>query len=219
MSIRTITKKGSSVGGAEIGGLDTYAVGMQLTNQTSGTATKPEAQGAAEIVQITYDLVHTSGANSVTETAIGGRTDWTNDTNATGVRNGTNASIAGNAAGVRGGQLEFGFADLVNKAELAITSVTLKFYVRQAGTVLNNGDLKLKWRKDAGAFVVLETVTGDINDLAAGRSFDISASITGWSDLDALQAAVSFEAALGELQTADCDAVEVVIVATVTDAL
>lgn len=200
-----------------VGGLDTYNVGVQVTNVTTGTPLKPEPIAGCEVVQITFDLTSTTGAATVAETAVGGRTDWANDSNATGLPDAVTATIAGNALAARGGQLEFTYADQSGAhSELTISSVTLLFRVSQAGTIGANGDLRLLWRK-SGAFVTLQTITGDV--ALADISHVITGSITSWADIDAIEAAVRFESALGETQTATCDAVSLVVVASVTDVI
>lgn len=187
--------------------------GMLVTMRSAGTLARPPTTPGMRVVRTSVDLIHRAGGNAVTETAVGGRTDWTNDANATGRDNGTLASFAGSALGARGGQLEFDYANLTGKGALTISAVRLHFYVRVAGTVLNNGDLRLGWLKSGGAFTELETITGDVDSLTAPRTFDITASITGWADLDGLRTMVRAESSLGEVWTADADAVELEVVA------
>lgn len=161
-----------------------------------------------------YDLVHRSGASAVSEEAVGGRTDWASDANATGDHNGSDATIAGNALGARNGRLVLDFADFPNKHLLIIDSVKLHFYSNQAGTIANNGDLKHQWRRaTGGAWTTLATHTGNVDFMTTPQTFDITASIGSWKDLEALQAGVEFNAAVAELQTAAVDAVEIEIVA------
>lgn len=188
-------------------GLAQSAIGPQMVESQTP---------AASIIQIKYDLVRRVGANAVTETAVGGRTDWTADADAVGLHNGVQASMTGNALGARGGQLELSYPDALNKSELTITSATLHFYGNTTGTVLNNADVRLLYDVGAG-FVLLETITGNADFTVTPKSHDISAALDTWAKHDALRAAVFASAALGETWVARCDAVELELTATRTD--
>lgn len=166
---------------------------------------------AIDLVQIKYDLTQTKGANA----QVGTGSAWTNPANATGKKNSVNATIAGSALAIDG-TLALDYANSVAKTALTIVSVTLKFYVSHT-TVLAAASLILSWNK-GGADTTLQTITVDTNALAAGLSFDITASIAGWADLDALQTKVRFNAApASATSNAALDAVEAVVVATLTD--
>lgn len=166
-------------------------------------------------VRLTLDAVP-YGANAVAETAVSGRTDWTNDANALGKPDGAVASITGNVLAVRGGRLDLSYADfLANKGNMTITQVLLRFYIEVTGTTLNNGEVGLQWSKD-GTINTLETITGNVNNLITPREFDITASITGWADIDALRSHVRVLCAIVETYTANLDAVELVITAEQT---
>lgn len=115
-----------------------------FSHATRATVAATPAPGGFDILQATYSVSGAYPANAVTETNRGGRTDWTNDSNATGAVNGTTATIAGSAAGARGGQLEFDFPNFPNKDSLTISSVAVDFYVSQSGTIANNGLLHLR---------------------------------------------------------------------------
>lgn len=168
---------------------------------------------AIDLVQIKYDLTQTKGANAQTGTGAA----WTNPANATGKKNSSNATIAGSALAVDG-TLTLDYADSVAKTALTISSVTLKFYVSHT-TTLAAASLILSWNK-GGADTTLQTITVTTDALAAGLSFDITASITGWADIDALQTKVRFNAgAAAATSNAALDAVELVVVASVTDAI
>lgn len=168
---------------------------------------------AIDLVRIKYDLTQTKGANAQTGTGAA----WTNPANATGKKNSVNATIAGSALAVDG-TLTLSYADSVAKTALAIVSVTLKFYVSHT-TTLAAASLILSWNK-GGADTTLQTITVTTDALAAGLSFDITSSITSWADLDALVTKVRFNAAAASATSnAALDAVEAVVVATLTDAI
>ena len=189
---------------------------LRLTNRITPptTQTKP----AMNITQVKYDLVSVKGSNSVTESAVAGRTDWVNDANAVGVQDATEAQFDGSALGARGGRLDFSYANYVNKTELTITKVELHYWLSTAGTVLNNADVQLQYDIGAGV-VTLQTITGDVSATPA-QVHDITSAIGGdWSKLDALTTHVRCDAAIAELWQCQLDAVEVRVEATKTDAL
>lgn len=193
---------------------------LLVTNRALSTV-KPQQAPAFDITRLTDDLTHLRGGSSVVETAVGGRTDWANDANAisgtAGRTDGVLATIAGNVAGARGGRLDLTYpAQPTTRSGFTITEADLLFYVRQQGTVLNNGTLILAWGAagEAANARVLETITGDVNSLGTPRTFDILPTIgQDWTKLSGMKASVHFEAAAAELQTADVDAVELRVVA------
>jgi hypothetical protein len=192
--------------------------GVRLSTRNTGSNSKPQPRSAAKLTRIQYDLTHISGASAA---ANAGADNWTNINNATGTENTTNATCAG-ALAARTFIAELTYADFPNKAPLTISSVILRFYVEQAGTVLNNGDMRLLYNLGAG-FVTSETITGDVSNLTAGnsRNFDITAAIGGdWTKLNALQTRVEVRTDAAEtLINAALDAVEVRVVAALTQAL
>lgn len=204
---------GTVVPSAEAALSSTVVADMTNLRQTSA---------AASITQLTIDYSRTPGAASVVETQVGGRTDWTNDASATGLPDGSNATIAGNLLGARGGQLEFSYADFTDKDMLDVSSVVLRFYVSQSGTLLANGSLQLKWRKvSTDSWTVLETITGNVASLSTPRVFDVTSSYTAPvpSDLNGIETAVSFSAAVAQTYTAACDAVTLSVAASTVEAL
>lgn len=170
---------------------------------------------AFEIVQVKDDLTHRSGSNS---TATSGTGAWSPLANGQGIHDGALASHAGNLTAAHDTYMSFAFADFSNKDALTIVSVRLHFYVRQSGTTLNNGDLRL-YRGDASSISVaqLEQITGDINSLTTPRTFDVTANYPTWASLNDLRASARHLTGAGEAAiTADIDAVELEIVATMT---
>lgn len=175
---------------------------------------------ATNVVQVVYVLAGDYGSNAVGEDAINSRTDWANDANAVGKRNGTVAQIVSNALGARSGRLKLFYADFPDKADLVITGVFLDFYVSQAGTVLNNGNMILKWSRDVN-LVTLQTIVGDIEAKTTPLTFDITAATTwDWTKLNFMQAyvEVAFPAAVTTI-TGQLDAVQLRVTAEKVDSL
>lgn len=185
---------------------------------STGTSFIPIKKGLRPI-DATISLTHNSGATAVAQSAVGGRSDWAATGNAVGMAsNASVATFAGNTLAARGGQLDLDYVDFANKQSLTITKVELRFYVAQAGTVLGNGTLQLKWSK-GGAQLLLEAITGNVDNLAAPRVHDITNQITSWNDLNALKSHVSTSTPGGNTHTASLNAVQVHIQATRTDIL
>lgn len=171
---------------------------------------------AFDIVQITYNFTTRVGADAAANL---GPDNWTNPNNATGL-NGSgngNATSAGEALNARTRSLQLGYPNFPNKGPLTISTVRLHFYVEQAGTALNNGDLRLRYNV-GGGLVTLETITGNVSNLNSPRTFDITAAVGGsWTNLDALIAQVEHRTDAAEnLITAAVNAVEVEIISSAT---
>ena len=198
------------------------------TGSNDTTLHKP----AGDVLRVTYDLVHRSGANAVAQTAVNGRSDWTNPANAQGDWNNVLAAFAGNALGARSGRLDLDYADFPDKADLTITAARLFFYGRVFGTLGNNATVILQWTR-GGATLPLQTITGNLDFLAGaggsnGLEFDIlgtplggplAAGIESWDHLNSLRTFITADAALGEIWGAEIDAVALRVVATRTDLL
>ena len=197
--------------------------GLVVAPENSGSADVPLGVTGIGITRIQYDLVHRSGGNaSSEENGCTGRQDWTDIANAEGRADGlTFATMQGNALGARDGILVLNYANFANKSELVISQVLLRFICGQGGTVLNNGNHDHRWRKNGGAWTVLQIFTGNHDSPGTdGVVYAITASITGWSDLDGLETGVRQCMDLGEnFITAYVDAVEVDITAAKVDTL
>lgn len=190
---------------------------LRLSNVLTAPTTVQKP--AVNITQVTYNLVSDKGADTVTESAVGGRTDWASDSNASGVNNSTMATFAAAATGARGGRLDLAYANYLNKTELTITKVELRFYGRVFNTVLNDADVRLQYNIGAGD-VTLETITGDADYRSTPKTHDITSAIGGdWSKLDAITTHCRANAALGETWQAELDAVVVHVEANRTDTL
>lgn len=162
-------------------------------------------------------LTDRAGANAVVETAVNNalgqpRTDWANDNDSLGLHNGVTADFAGSAI-EQGGRLDLSYLDLTGLTDLVIDAVRMHFYVRVAGTALNNADVQLAWSKGAG-LTTLETITSDVDSLVTPRSFTLpAAQFNSWAAVNSAQAHVRASSGIGELWTAELDAVELEVVA------
>lgn len=189
-----------------------HRAGARLSTRNSPMdPSKPLSRGAARITQTVITLNGVYGGEGVTEEAVGGRTDWANDVNANGKKDAVVASIAGGVGGARGGRLVLDFPAFPNKDGLIISQVRLVYYFRQFDTSLNNGSTKPQWRKvSTDGWTTLQTYAGNINRLVAGDVWVIIPTPT-WSELGTIQAALEFDAALGETFKSELDAIHLEI--------
>lgn len=179
--------------------VSTALTDMSLTELVAGTS-----KVAIDTGTVTRD--YSFGSNSVTQTAVGGRSDWAAIANASGANNGTNATIAGNALEARGGRLNLAYADIPDFTTFGFTVVSahLDFYTSQAGTTLGNGNLQHQYSV-GGAITTLATFTGNVTNNPA--TYDITSAITSQATLDALTAYVPVSYAIANLSSSTCDAV------------
>lgn len=192
--------------------------GFALANRATGTLSKPIAVPAFDVVHSFVNLTANRAANAVVEEAVGARTDWANDANATGPVNGSVATITGNSLGSRGGRLVLSYPANVAKDALTITKVELKFHINQAGTSLGNGSLRIGYEINGGARVELAAFTGNIDALVTPQTFDITAAVGGvWSRIPTIKTYVEFNAAALNTSSASVDAVLVHIQANRTE--
>jgi hypothetical protein len=163
----------------------------------------------------------------VTEEANNGLTDWTNDANATGSRDGAVASLTGSVIAARSGRLVVSYDDFVGKTNLIITAARLTFYLRITGAVDGTADMTIGYRRgaettnrDVAAFI------SNVDHLANGVEFDVLDTTLGgsrtngvrnWSDLDGLRAYCRALCQIGETHTHELDAVELRVTATHTE--
>lgn len=183
------------------------AAGATVATAVDGTPATVDARAGARLGRFRVDWERDAGADTVVQAAVNGRSDWQDVANAAGDPDGVTATIAGNALGARAGDLQFGFADFSGKDDLDLDQIRLVFHVAQAGTTLGNGDLQLRWRRTSShPWEVLETITGNVDSLAGGRAFDLPDQALV-SNLNGFQASVRFTADLGQIYTAQCDAV------------
>lgn len=193
--------------------------GIQVANRTTGVTKKPTALPAWRITRTMANLVHTRGATGWTETAVGGRSDWTNEVNATGSKNGTFATIVGNTLAARGGKLNLTYDDLTGKDAMTIRSVKLKLHLKMTGASALGlaKPVSFIWAK-SGTETTLESWLVNF-DHAAGKEYDITPSITGWADINAITTHVNVQLSLGETPTVSLDAIHLIVEADKTEEL
>lgn len=167
----------------------------------------------SELAEVATILV---GANTV---ANDGPDNWTNPNNATGTRQGSEASRVGQLAASTDANLHLTYQDFsgTDLDSFTITTVNLRYDTRQTGTALNNGGLHHEYRiGNSGAWTSLEIFTGNgDND---PKSYDITSAIGGsWANVDAVEVRVRAVLGIGtNLVTCFCDAVELQVVAAKT---
>lgn len=173
---------------------------------------------AFDLVRATYDLTHLSGSNAATNT---GAHAWTNPANAQGVNNGTMATAAGDLTASRNYVLTLNYADFRSKDDLVITAARLRFYARQDGTSLNNGNLIYKWSTASTGTVTALTIAANADHTVTPYVVDLfAAGVTTWADLDTLAASVSLVLpSATNLVNASVDAVTLEVIASRTDNL
>ncbi len=190
-------------------------VGLVLSTTPTTPVTPPGAKAVAgaQITQHTIKLVRDIGANAATQSgAVNG--GWVNIANATGLPDGTKATLTHSLTAPPAGQIDLTYVDADStKNRLTIVSAILKFTVTQVGTVLGNGKLALKYETNAIALNTLQTSTADV---AAPQSFDITAAVlagsaVGWANLAGLKTHVFASDAATDLTDCTCDAVELIV--------
>lgn len=195
---------------------------------TTGVSAKPvirqhltAATTAANLTQITYNLTHRSGSSAATE-ANGpcGRQDFDTPANAQGIHDGTLCVCAGNAVAARCGRLDLAYADFTNKTELTIASVKLFFYYSQNSLAAASS---LGGYNFGGADTQLfsNAALTSVNFTASPQEFDITAAVAGnWTNLNNLRTYIIADiAALAVNDNINVDAVELEVIATLTDTL
>lgn len=200
-------------------------VAINVANRVVSTLNKPSAIPAFRLTQTMINLAGVYGANAWTETVVAGRQDWTNEVNATGKQNGSFATIVGNSLGGRAGKLNLSYADFdASKTNLAIRRVRLYFVARMTGSPLVGLGIgvEFRWAK-GGAETVLSSQLSNFDWTTAGGAaagtFDITASIAGWADLNAITTHVYAEFQTLETPTLSLDAVHLLVDADRTEVL
>lgn len=163
-----------------------------IANKTVASFFKPAANTAYEVVQTTITLVSGRGVQTMTQSPVGGRSDWATITNAQGFVNGTLATFTGNSLAARGGRLDGTYAAPLDKTLLTITKVELRFYVQTTNITLGNGQGLIGYRINNGADVQLAALTTLINNLTTPLSYDLTSVVAGsWTTLGQLSAYIT----------------------------
>lgn len=176
---------------------------------------------ALELVRLTYNLTHRSGANAVTEAnGACGRQDFDTPANAQGLANGTLSTCASAALAARCGRLNLAYANFANKSELTITQVNLHFYYSQNSLLscVSTGGFNFG---GADTQLFSNAVNTVVNALTTPQTYNITASVAGsWTDLDNLRTYVIAEiGALSPTEKVEVDAVELEVIASKIDNL
>lgn len=170
--------------------------------------------GIGTVTEVVYSATYDAGANSV---ANDGPDNWTGPNNATGTTDATNATRAGQALASTDANLRLGYANPSGGIEtFTLTSVELRFWTAQSGTLVSNGGLHHEYRLDGGAWVSLAVFTGDVTN--SGTTYDITAAVGGdWAKINALEVRVRAVLGIGtNLVTCSVDAVTLHFTATKT---
>ncbi len=212
--------------------LATQRPGIRCTHFSSGTVKppirpgirtgvvavlpKPNPRCGARVVQTKVELKGEYGANDATETAINGKTDWTNPLNAKGKKDGTFATFVGSSTAAKAGRIDLSYANFVGKGHLIIRQVLLRYFAKMTGLLAALAKpIRFQWSKDALAATRDFNFDATVNPIEV----DITSQITGWADLDGLQTFVLCETDLLEAPTVSLDAVHLVVVAEHTEVL
>lgn len=207
-------------------GVSTFSSGTIKPAQGAGVGVgpvlaminKPESKPGIAMTRISYTYVGTKWVG--TATSIGADA-WTNLTNAQGAANGASATRAGQVLSTTSAELRGQFQSIGLKESLNLSKVELRFYVAQAGTLLNNGGLALDYRKgSSGAWTNLITYTDNQNFISSPRVFDMTAIAPTWADAKALEVRVAVTLGIATSGvTCSVDAVDLHLEASLIDTL
>ena len=162
-------------------------VGLSIAAKAAGAPAKPLAAAGVRLVKTRIDLLRTTYGQGAAGYTVGADNDFANVANFNGP-DALEADLSG-GKGVGGltekaGGLETSFAAPVGKDALSLTGVSLAIYVRQTGTLLANGNLRIGYRLGAGPRVQLAAYTGDVDGL---MSFDIANAVSSsWAQIGTL---------------------------------
>lgn len=209
-------------------------VGVAATPLVSGTVKPPVLAGlavnsildgpktllglGAEIVQIRYDLTARNGSNAATNT---GPQSYTNPASAQGYKDGAYAAIAGEAVSARSATLRLAYAAQVNKTQLTITGVELRFYTDLTSSLGGSTTtLRATWTGGSYTGPVRNTT---YSDLVTPTTVDLFAlGVTDWATVNSVLSFVDGTTPVGATSLNSfiaVDAVELVITANRTDTL
>jgi hypothetical protein len=179
--------------------------GTSVKNKSSCVLARPLFRPGTSVVKVWDNLISLLGAKTCTEYAVGGRTDYSNPTNAVGKHDGTSASIAGNLLGARSGGLEMAYEPLTGKGSMDILTVKLKWYWAISGL----GPLDShSFYYDIGSGKTLWKSVTSGSYLANPDILDLTGIVTSWTQINSIKTYV--ESSMQALSTAtmSIDAVE-----------
>ncbi|NYB74973.1 hypothetical protein HZF24_12570 [Sedimentibacter hydroxybenzoicus DSM 7310] len=166
---------------------------------------------------------NTSGAVTAAQAAYNGRSDFTNVNNATGLANGTLASLNSALINQTGGRLVLGYSLLPAQYKyLEIEQVIIKYYCRLNLTLaVGVSSMILYWRPDTNAgWIELQQISlsiiGSANYLSNPIEHDITDAVREasdpWDVINNLQTSfVGSHTGLGLGNTVQLDAIEIEI--------
>lgn len=184
--------------------------GVSTVGDLGRTAQVP----AAEIAQITYDLVGTYNPAAATNAGAGSNA-FTSPANAL-APDGAVASHTGSATAATDARLDLTYAaaSFASKDSLGIVKVELLFFTRQTGTTLGNG-----WLEHRLNGVTLGSIdTGNVDYTTTPQVYDVTAALSSWALIRAATAAVRHVAGLGVLTTVAVDVVQMRVTARTVQA-
>jgi hypothetical protein len=194
-------------------GIGTFSSGEAKASQAAGLNIGSVLNMVTPSIDETgYDIVTKvysyTGTKPIATATNVGSDDWANIANAQGNPNGSSATRVGQAFATTSAELRGQHASIPYNSDINISLVQLKFYVAQAGTVLNNGGLELAWRSNSSSpWTTLVTYAGDVDFLTTPDIYTLS-GLTTWQDVDTIETKVSVTLpVLTTTLTCSCDAV------------
>jgi len=158
------------------------------------------------------------GANVATNE---GPQNWVSPTNAQGLRNGTDATIAdASALATATAPIRLAYPDAAADLQtFTIQTVKLYYLASYVAGVLPVGMKigKIEYRIGAGAYVLLENALVSFDSRPAGspKVFDITTAMAGsWANVNGIEVRVTFGSGLTETSSAALDAVDLEVIPT-----
>lgn len=199
--------------------IETFASGtikpaqnIGLTQGSVLTMQTPPPQNTGFSIEQFWDYTGTKYAATIANTG------FSNPNNALGAPNGTLANVAGQALSSTTASLTTTAIDAIGlKDSLNIDLVELRWYTRQTGTVLNNGNLRMVGLRGATQIHTI-TFSNNQNFLTTPYTYDATGDVTDWDDVRALDMEVRVSLGAGTpLVNVDVDAFEIYIEASLVE--
>lgn len=214
--------------------LSQQGVGVTHTSFASGTVKPVQGVGVnhTSILSMQTPPAITSGVRLIqtwdytgTKYAINcssqGTSSVSNPSNANGAPNGTLANMVGDTLQTRSYELRTNGWDTIGlKDSLTIDKVEVRFWARQTGTVLNNGNMSFRRSFAPGHIpTTLANYTGNVNFLSSPDVHDVTSIIAGdWDNVRNLRLHVNATMPIGgALINVDVDAFELHIEASLIE--
>jgi hypothetical protein len=168
--------------------VSTFATGAVKAPQGAGIGvgsvltqiSKPPSNPGIAITRVSYEYVGTKWVGTASDI---GSDAWSNLSSAEGAADGSSATRAGQTLSTTSSLMRCQFQTISGKDDLTLDKIELKFYVAQAGTLLNNGGLSLDYRVGSvAAWTNLITYTDNQNFLSSPVVFDMTALVGTWAN-------------------------------------